>query len=189
MFALLIGLAASIEVGPNGEQGPDRHLALHAFSRGDLAEGLSRELDWYQHEFGLNAAGISELSNASLLLLTSGLDAHGIGIARRLLNAGDVHSTGCDVPQYLLHNDAEYAIGAPDVPLEIVIEADPEANTLTIADTGIGMGKDELILNLGTIARSGSKNFVNSLQQQRDGHVWPARPRHLQTENHEKELV
>jgi hypothetical protein len=60
-------------------------------------------------------------------------------------------------------------IGAPDVPLEIVIEADPEANTLTIADTGIGMGKDELILNLGTIARSGSKNFVNSLQQQRDG--------------------
>ena len=39
-------------------------------------------------------------------------------------------------------------IGAPDVPLEIVIEADPEANTLTIADTGIGMGKDELILNL-----------------------------------------
>ena len=115
MFALLIGLAASIEVGPNGEQGPDRHLALHAFSRGDLAEGLSRELDWYQHEFGLNAAGISELSNASLLLLTSGLDAHGIGIARRLLNSGDVHSIGCDVPQYLLHNDAEYAIGAPDV--------------------------------------------------------------------------
>lgn len=44
--------------------------------------------------------------------------------------------------------------------LGIQIFADPEKNTLTIVDNGIGMSKEELIANLGTIARSGSKNFV-----------------------------
>lgn len=44
--------------------------------------------------------------------------------------------------------------------LSIQIFADPEKNTLTILDNGIGMSKEELISNLGTIARSGSKQFV-----------------------------
>lgn len=44
--------------------------------------------------------------------------------------------------------------------LSIQIFADPEKNTLTIVDNGIGMSKEELVSNLGTIARSGSKQFV-----------------------------
>ena len=56
--------------------------------------------------------------------------------------------------------------------LEIAIEANKEAKTLTIADNGIGMSKEEIISNLGTIARSGSKAFVEQLKgkgQTRDG--------------------
>jgi HSP90 family molecular chaperone len=40
--------------------------------------------------------------------------------------------------------------------MEIRIEYDKDAKTLTIMDTGIGMSKSELVKNLGTVARSGT---------------------------------
>jgi molecular chaperone HtpG len=45
----------------------------------------------------------------------------------------------------------------------IDLELDEEKQTLTIADTGIGMNEQDLISNLGTIARSGTKNFLSQL--------------------------
>ncbi|MDD4702304.1 MAG: molecular chaperone HtpG [Desulfovibrio sp.] len=48
----------------------------------------------------------------------------------------------------------------PDLPLEIRITLDKEAKTLTIADTGLGMTAEELAENLGTIAKSGSEQFL-----------------------------
>jgi HSP90 family molecular chaperone len=53
----------------------------------------------------------------------------------------------------------------PTHPLEIQIFTNPTENTLTIVDNGIGMSRDELISNLGTIARSGSKQFVEQLSK------------------------
>ena len=51
-------------------------------------------------------------------------------------------------------------------PLEIRISTDVDARTITIVDSGIGMSKDDLHVTLGTIARSGSKNFLKNLQEQ-----------------------
>ncbi len=51
----------------------------------------------------------------------------------------------------------------PDAALEIRIETDPDAHTLTITDTGIGMTHDELIENLGTIAHSGAMAFLQKI--------------------------
>jgi molecular chaperone HtpG len=45
----------------------------------------------------------------------------------------------------------------------IDLELDEEKKTLTVADTGIGMNEEDLISNLGTIARSGTKNFLSQL--------------------------
>lgn len=50
-----------------------------------------------------------------------------------------------------------------ELPLEINIATDQDKRTLTIQDHGIGMTKEELLDNLGTIARSGSKAFLEEL--------------------------
>ena len=46
---------------------------------------------------------------------------------------------------------------------------DKKANTLTVIDSGIGMDRQELIDNLGTIARSGTKSFISRLTEAKDG--------------------
>nr|BAE88031.1 unnamed protein product [Macaca fascicularis] len=50
--------------------------------------------------------------------------------------------------------------------MEIHLQTDAEKGTITIQDTGIGMTQEELVSNLGTIARSGSKAFLDTLQNQ-----------------------
>ncbi len=50
-----------------------------------------------------------------------------------------------------------------DADLKIYIDVDKEAKTITIRDNGIGMNRQEVIENLGTIARSGTSEFVNNL--------------------------
>ena len=75
-------------------------------------------------------------------------------------------SDACDKLRY-------EAIAKPDLigsePLAIRIKPDAEAGTLTISDTGIGMGRQELIDDLGTVARSGTRAFINRLAEAKDG--------------------
>jgi molecular chaperone HtpG len=70
-------------------------------------------------------------------------------------------SDACDKLRFLaLDNDALYE---SDSQMAIDVSFDKSANTLTIRDNGIGMSRDEVIANLGTIARSGTKEFVTKL--------------------------
>ena len=57
--------------------------------------------------------------------------------------------------------------------LHIKVDADPEAKTLTVSDNGIGMTREEAIANLGTIAKSGTSQFLESLtgDQQKDAQL------------------
>ncbi len=50
----------------------------------------------------------------------------------------------------------------------ITITCDPENRTLTVSDNGIGMSKDEMIENLGTIAKSGSLGFKQAMEKNED---------------------
>ena len=56
----------------------------------------------------------------------------------------------------------------PDAELEVELSVDAEAKTLTIRDTGIGMSRDEVNANIGTIARSGSREFIERLNDEDD---------------------
>lgn len=53
----------------------------------------------------------------------------------------------------------------PDVDLKINIKVNKDAKTITLSDTGIGMTRDEIVENLGTIAHSGVKQFMNAVKE------------------------
>ncbi len=58
---------------------------------------------------------------------------------------------------------AEPSLLSNDPDLQITVEGDPKAGTVTIRDNGIGMSREEAVSNLGTIARSGTAQFFRSL--------------------------
>merc|ERR1712194_498430 len=55
--------------------------------------------------------------------------------------------------------------------LEVKIEHDADAKTITIIDTGIGMSKADLINNLGTVAKSGTTNFLEAMAEGADANL------------------
>lgn len=74
-------------------------------------------------------------------------------------NAADA----CDKKRFLSLTDSSPTSEDQYANLGIRIKADPDANTITIEDAGVGMTRDELINNLGKIAQSGTKKFVEAL--------------------------
>jgi molecular chaperone HtpG len=80
-------------------------------------------------------------------------------------------SDACDKLRFEgLHNSALFE---NDSELAIHVSYDTEAKTLTISDNGIGMSRDEVINNLGTIAKSGTREFFTQLSgdQQKDANL------------------
>jgi len=80
-------------------------------------------------------------------------------------------SDACDKLRFeALHNDALFE---DDSELNIRVAYNKDARTLTISDNGIGMSRDEVINNLGTIAKSGTREFFSQLtgDQQKDAHL------------------
>ena len=70
-------------------------------------------------------------------------------------------SDACDKLRYEALGNPALFENDPDLGLRILLDAD--AKTITIADNGIGMTKDEAIAHLGTIAKSGTKEFFSAL--------------------------
>ncbi len=70
-------------------------------------------------------------------------------------------SDACDRRRYAALTDS--GLGAANGEYRVILIPDAEAKTLTVEDNGIGMSHDELIENLGTIAKSGTAAFLGSL--------------------------
>lgn len=87
---------------------------------------------------------------------------------RELVSNG---SDACDKLRFeALADDSLYA---GDGELQLSVSFDKDDKTITISDTGVGMSRDEVINNIGTIARSGTKQFLDAMtgDQAQDAHL------------------
>src|SRR3984957_5689329 len=105
----------------------------------------------------------AEVSELLHLMVHSVYSETDIFLRELISNASDA----CDKLRYeAIANPA--LIGEGEAP-KIRIAPDKANNSLTVADSGIGMDRQELIDNLGTIARSGTKSFLSRLNEAKDG--------------------
>jgi molecular chaperone HtpG len=105
----------------------------------------------------------AEVSELLHLMVHSVYSETDIFLRELISNASDA----CDRLRYeAIANPA--LVGDGEAP-KIRIIPDKKDSTLTISDTGIGMDRQELIDNLGTIARSGTRSFLARLKEAKDG--------------------
>ncbi len=96
--------------------------------------------------------------NQLLQLIIHSLYSHPEIFLRELVSNS---SDALDKLKYLTLTDEAFKNLAFDPRIDLTL--DEEKKTLTIADTGIGMNDEDLVAHLGTIARSGTKNFLSNL--------------------------
>lgn len=93
-----------------------------------------------------------------LHLVTHSLYSHKEIFLRELIsNASDA----CDKLRF--ESIANPDLLAGDGELQIDVSWDPQARTVTVRDNGIGMGRDEVVANIGTIASSGTRRFLEAM--------------------------
>ena len=99
--------------------------------------------------------------NRLLQILTHSIYSNKEVFLRELIsNASDA----CDKLRYISISQSDVAIDD----LKIKITVDSNKKTISISDNGIGMTRDEMIENLGTIARSGTKTFIENMSKDDD---------------------
>src|SRR3954470_18033444 len=100
----------------------------------------------------------AEIKQLLHLLSHSLYQSREIALRELVSNASDA----LDKMRYIaLTDESKRDTGA----LEIVVEGRKEDSQLVIRDNGVGMTRDELVANLGTIAHSGSREFLKAAQQ------------------------
>ncbi len=105
----------------------------------------------------------AEVAQLLQLMVHSVYSNRDVFLRELISNAADA----CEKLRTLALTQPELAAG--ETPFEIVLSADKAAGTLTVEDNGIGMDRAELIDNLGTIARSGTRAFLENLAEGKAG--------------------
>ena len=110
-----------------------------------------------KHEF---QAEVREVLNLMIHSLYSNRE---IFLRELVSNASDA----CDKLRFEALQNPDLMGG--DAELKVEIEVDEEAGQITVRDNGIGMSRDEVVENIGTIARSGTKKFIESMSGKDSG--------------------
>ena len=104
----------------------------------------------------------TEVSQLLKLMINSVYSEKEVFVRELVSNASDA----CDKLRYLATTKEKLLQSDPD--LKIQIEIDKKENLITITDNGIGMNRDDLVNNLGTIARSGTAQFIKEATENKD---------------------
>ena len=98
-----------------------------------------------------------EVGKVLNLMINSLYTNKDVALRELISNASDA----CDKLRYLSAQNSNVLLENEELKISLTI--DKKAKTLTISDNGIGMNEEDLIQNLGTIAKSGTENFIKSL--------------------------
>jgi len=125
----------------------------------DIVDGFTTEdrdiLDKSFEKFTFN----TDVTRLMDIIINSLYTHKEVFIRELISNASDA----CDKARFLSVQNPDYRGEKKD--LEIRIETDVEAKTFTIIDTGVGMTKNDLVKNLGTIAKSGTTSFIEAISK------------------------
>merc|ERR1719247_3661503 len=127
-----------------------------------LIDGMTAELrekmqsDAETHEFRAETQRVMDI------IVNSLYTNKGVYLRELLSNSMDA----LEKARFLSIQDQDFLGDHPD--LEVRVEVDPVAKTLSLQDSGVGMTKEELVGNLGTVAKSGTTNFLEALKEGSD---------------------
>jgi len=151
---LLLGLAGTTFHQVNADETVDK--LVDGFSEDDrskMTEGSEK------HEFQ------AEVSRLMDIIINSLYTDKQVFLREIISNAADA----LEKARFHSVQDDSYLGDTKD--LEIKVEHDPDAKTLSIIDSGIGMSKADLINNLGTVAKSGTTNFLEAMADGADSNL------------------
>lgn len=121
----------------------------------DMDESTQENVEKNKESFSFNA----DVSRLMDIIINSLYTKKEVFIREIISNASDA----LDKARFIAVSDPEFLSTAPE--LEIKIDFDNDAKTISITDTGVGMSKAELIKNLGTVAKSGTTAFLEAMGQ------------------------
>lgn len=125
-------------------------------------EVAAEEEKEYTPPEGAEKFGFQAEVHRMLDIVVNSLYQHKDVFLRELIsNASDA----LDKIRYLSLTQADKYKADEEIPLEVQIEYDDKLKTITIRDTGVGMTHDEMVSNLGTVARSGTTKFMEALKE------------------------
>jgi len=143
---LLLGVAAVC--GVRGDDEATAGKVIDGFSESDL-EKMGEDSE--KHEFQ------AEVSRLMDIIINSLYTDKQVFLRELISNAADA------LEKARFHSVQDESFLGETQDMEIKIEHDSDAKTLTLTDTGVGMTKSDLINNLGVVAKSGTTNFLEAM--------------------------
>jgi heat shock protein beta len=119
----------------------------------DMDESILQKVEEKKENFNFNA----DVSRLMDIIINSLYTKKEVFIRELISNASDA----LDKARFLSVQNADFLGENPE--MEIKIDYDYDAKTISITDTGIGMTKNELVKNLGTVAKSGTTAFLEAM--------------------------